>query len=442
MQPRYPLVRVPGLLLAFALPSVALAVQLDYRIDLGLEHNDNVNLSEHDPVSENILEPQIAFGLTQEGSTVQATANGALQYRDYLGGEFSDEVRGQLAGHLNWTVMPQRLNFTVEDYLSVQPVNPLQPNTPNNQQQTNVIAFGPTFDFRLGETLRGEADLRYIDSYADKTKQFNTQRAGGALRVIKDLDPTSAISGNLDDERVHFTDSTGGPDYSRYSAFGRYTHNWTKIDLTADLGYSWLSYSGGQFADRDDPLGRATLNWHASDRSTFTLDFAYQFSDAAAGLIASTEVLTPASAAPPTSIVTGDATTTSQAYLERRLGVGYRWLGERLTFNIDPYYRKLEYADGTLLATGLNETGRGFTGGFSYLLRPLLSAGLIASGENLRYDSIAREDKTWSLTGTLRQQWTRNWSGRLELTHYKRDSNVVDQSFDQNIVYVALVYTR
>ena len=76
------------------------------------------------------------------------------------------------------------------------------------------------------------------------------------------------------------------------------------------------------------------------------------------------------------------------------------------------------------------------------MLRPLLTLGLAATGENLRYDSIGREDKTWMLSAILSQQWTRNWGGRIELTHYKRDSNVVDQSFDQNIVYFALVYTR
>jgi hypothetical protein len=442
MQPRYSLVCVPGLLLALAAPSFVLADPVDYRIDLGVEHNDNVNLSEHDPVSEDILEPQIAFGYTQNGATLQANANGALQYRDYLGGEFSDEVRGQLSGHLNWTAVPERLNVTVEDYLSVQPVNPLQQNTPNNQQQTNVFAVAPTFDFRVGETMRGQAVVGYINSYADKTKEFNTQRAGGALRLVKDLDATSSISGNAEDEHVHFTDPTGGPDYDRYSVFGRYRQKWTKVDLVADLGYSWLNYSGHLFEDRNEPLGRATLDWHASERSTFNLDFAYQFSDAASGMLANTEVHTPDSGRPPRSITVGDATTTSQAYLEKRLGIGYGWLDERLTFKIEPYYSKLDYSDGTLLVTGLNETDRGITGSVSYLLRPLLTLGFVATGDRLTYDSIGREDKTWNLSADLTQQWTRNWSGRLSLTHYTRDSNVADQSFHQNIIYFALVYTR
>jgi hypothetical protein len=442
MLPRYPLVCVPGLALALAVPSVALAAPIDYHIDLGIEHNDNVNLSDNDPVSEDILEPQIGFGYVQDGATIQAAANGILQYRDYLGGEFSDEVRGQLAGRLNWTAVPQRLNIAVQDFLSVQPVNPLQPNTPNNQQQTNVFAVVPTLDFRVGDTVRGEADLRYVNSYADETKEFNSQRAGAALRFIKDLDPTSAISANGEDEHVHFTDALGGPDYNRYSVFGRYTQKWTKVDLVADLGYMWLDYSGNVFEDRNEPLGRAALSWHPSERSTFTADAAYQFSDAASSMIATTDVQTPTTGQPPTAIAIGDATTTSQAYLEHRLGVGYRWAGERLTFNIDPYYRELDYSNGTQVVTGLDETVRGVTGAASYLLRPLLSIGLAGTGENLHYDGIGRRDKTWTLTAFLTQQWTRNWGGRLEYTHYTRNSNVVGQDFDQNIIYFALVYTR
>ena len=229
---------------------------------------------------------------------------------------------------------------------------------------------------------------------------------------------------------------------NRYSLFGRYTQKLAKADLVADLGYSWLRYSGSAFADRNAPLGRATLNWHASERSTLTVDAAYQFSDSASGLIAAAETQTPASGKPPASITVGDATTTSQAFQERRLGVGYRWLGQRLTFNVDPYYRVLDYSNGTTLVTGLDETIRGITGGVSYLIRPLLSFGLIATGENLRYDSVGREDKTWALSAILTQQWTRNWGGRLELTHYVNHSNAADRSFNQNIIYFALVYTR
>ena len=438
MQPRCPLARTLGLLFALALPAAASAIQLDYLVELGLEHNDNVNLSEDDPASENILEPMLGFNVKQDGSTIQARADGVLQYRDYLGGEFSNEFRGQLASHLNWTMVPERLNLTVEDFLGVQPINQLEPNAPSNQQQTNVFAIGPTLGFRIGPTVRGQAELRYIDSYAEKTKEFNSQRLNGALRAIKDLSATSTLSANLVDERIDFTERDAGPDYSRYSLFGRYTRNWTRIDLIADFGYSWLSYTGGLVDDRNDPLGRATVAWRVSERSTLTADAAYQFSDAASGMldtVIGTEI--------PTSITTGDATTTSQAYLERRLGLGYTYRGERVNFGVSPFYRKLDYANtNTVGDIALDQTGKGAFANVSYLLRPLVTIGLTATGQNLRYDLLAREDKTWTIAAFLRQQWTRNWSWRAEISHYKRDSNTPGQSSDQNIVYFGITYTR
>jgi len=438
MQSRCPLARMTGMLLTLMLPSAASAFQLDYLVELGLERNDNVNLSEDDPESATILRPMLGFNLQQQGSTVQANASGVVEYRDYTGGEFSNEFRGQLAGHLNWTMMPERLNLTIEDYVSVQPIDPLAQDTPNNQQQTNVFAIGPTLNFRLGPTVRGQAELRYVDSHAQETEEFNTQRLNGALRAIKDLSSTSTISANLVDERVDFTQSDAGPDYSRYSAFGRYTRNWTKLDLTADLGYSWIDYSGNTVDNRQDPLGRAKLDWRASERSTFSGDVAYQFSDAASDMM---DIVIGSTI--PTSIATGDATTTSQPYLEKRVTLGYAYRGERFGFNVTPYYRKLDYGTADIdVEAGLDQTGKGATAGFSYLLRPLISTGLTATGENLNYDEITREDKTWTVTAFLRQQWTRNWSWRAELTHYKRDSTAAGQSSDQNVAYLAITYTR
>ena len=442
MQPRCTLARMTGMLFALMLPAAASAYQLDYLFEFGIEHNTNVNLSETDPQGANILEPAFGFNIKQEGSTVQATANGLVQYRDYLTGDFSDDFRGQLAGHLNWTMVPERLNLTVEDYAGVQPINELQPNAPSNQQQTNVFAIGPTLNFRLGPTVRGEAELRYINSYAEKTDEFNSNRLAGALRAIKDLSEKRTISANITDQRVDYIQSNiGQPDYNRYAVFGRYTDKWTKIDLTADLGYSWLHYTD-RLDDRDSPLGRATLTWHYSDRSTFGLNAAYQYSDAASDMMIGADIPNI-----PTNIATGDATTTSEPYLERDLSVNYAYAGDRLGFTVAPYYRKLDYseADPTqigLFGAGQNQTGKGALAGITYLLRPLLSTGLTATGENLRYDTIDRTDKTWTIAAFLRQQWTRNWSWHVQLSHYDRNSTAVGQSSHQNVAYFAITYTR
>jgi len=425
------------------------AAPVEYTLGIGVEHNDNLNLSEDDPVGDTIIEPTLAFAANQGGSTFQGAANGIVQYRDFTEGHFSNDWLGQLNGRLNWSAIPERLDFGIEDYLGVQPINNLQPDTPANQQETNVFAIGPTLNFRLGPTVRGHAELRYINSYAEETAEFNTNRVSAALRAIKDLGTSSTLAANLVDERVGFRDSDLNPDYSRYSAYGRYTRQWAKLDLTADLGYSWLRYSNNALGigNRDAPLARGNLNWHVSERSTITLDVAHQLSDAASNLLIGSAIGAETGNPIPAQIATGSATTTSAAFLENRVDFGYAYHGTRGSFAIAPYYRKLDYgAFGDIGAIGngtaLNQSARGANLTASWLLRPLLSAGIAATGENLRYDQLERTDKTWSLQAFITRQFTRHWRWRVDFTHYERDSTAAGQSADQNIVFFGFTYTR
>lgn len=432
------------MLSAILVPFAAGAVHLNYEVDLGIEHNDNVAGTENNRIGEDILRPALGFSLDEQGSTVQANATGLFEYRDYLGGQFSDEFRSQLSGRLNWSMIPERLNWTVEDYLGVQPINTLQANTPSNLQQINVLALGPTLNFRIGPTVRGQAELRYINSYAEETADFNTQRLSAALRAIKDLSVTSALSANLTGERIGYNESDVGPDYDRYSVFGRYTHAWNKVNLSSDVGYSWLRYTGNAASvfDRDDPLLRTDVSYRATDRSTFSANLAYQYSDTGSGLLQGNQIGNTV----PAQIATGNASVTSAAYVQRRLGAGYTWTGSLLTLTVSPYYEKLSYINallpGDIGTTGLDQSGRGGFASLSWRLRQSLTFGFNANGERLRYNDIARTDKTWQLQAFVRQQWSRHWSGRAELTHYERDSDAIDQSNKQNIAYFGVTYTR
>jgi hypothetical protein len=430
-----------------AMWSSAQSARIEYTVGVGVNHNDNINLSEDDPVGDTILQPSLAFTLAQDGSAVQAAADGIFQYRDFLQGHFGDDFRGQLNGRLNWSVLPGWLDFGVEDYMGVQSISTLAADTPDNQQQTNVFAVGPTFTFALGPTMRGQAELRYTNSYAETTDAFNSDRITAALRAIKDLSPGSAIAANVVDERIRFRDSDIDPDYSRYSAFGRYTRKWTELDLSADLGYSWLNYSDHASAlpNRDDALLRANLGWHVTANSTLTFAVAHQLSDAASGLLAGSAIAVDHASVIPAQIVTGTATTTSAAYLENRIDAGYSYQGVRAGFAVAPYFRKLDYGAVATIGTlgdAINQTARGATLNVSWLLQPLLAIGMSATGENVRYDSLARTDKTWQVQAFMRQQFTRHWSWRVDLTRYQRDSTTPGLNADQNIVSAEITYAR
>lgn len=425
--------RIALVALFAALP--ASAIELDYSIRGAAGYSSNINQSTTDPTGSGLLIPQLDFRWKEQGSTLQASAIGELQYFDYLNGSFSNQLLGALSGILDWAVIPQRLHLVVEDDASVQPVNVLEPNAPSNLQQVNVLSVGPTLQFRLGAPLSGEVDFRVLNSTASKTSDFDSLREVATVRAIRHLAPTRELSANVDGEHVHFTGSNpSGPDYNRYSAYGRYQSRLAHLDLDLSLGYSRLSLPG--FGSRSAPLGRGTGAWRATPRSTFGLGFMHGYSDAAQDLASlidftSIEKLN-------NGILVGTATISSEVYLESRVDVSYGFDGTRVGLHVNPYWRKLAYVS----AADLDQTAHG--GGFdlSYRLRPRWTIGLLASEETRRYTTLARRDEDIRLGLYLLQQLSRHWSWRLDLTRNERHSTAALQGFRENIGLVTLIFTR
>ena len=316
----------------------------------------------------------------------------------------------------------------------MQPVNVLEPNAPNNLQQTNVFSLGPTLQFRLGPSLNGQADFRVLNSIASKTDEFNSLRELAALRAISDLSPTQQLSANVEGQHVHFTGQTGnGQDYNRYDAFGRYHSTLASLDLDFSLGYSHLDVNA--VGGRSSPLVRGTVDWRATPSSTFALDFARNYSDAAQDLsnIDINHIVEPAN-----GIVVGQATINSEVYLERRVQGSYRFGGDRFAVNVAPFWHKLDY----LFDAGLNQTGHGGSLDLSYRLERLLTLGVLIAEETRNYNVLDRRDEDIRVDLYVLKQLSRHWSGRLDLIRNERNSTAAFQGFRENIGFFTLIFTR
>ena len=415
----------------------ALAGQFDYSFYGGVEHSDNINLSATAPVSQWVLIPGLGFDYAQQGATLQARVTGAAEYRDYMGGPYADQKLGELAGMANWTVLPERLDFVAQDYASVQPVSTLSSDAPGNQQQTNVLTVGPTLHFDLGTAMRGQAELRYINSRASRTTEFNSSRGDAALRLMRDISPTSQLSLNLETQKVNF-DNSGQIDYRRDEAFVRFVRRLAHLDLDVAAGWSQIRLAGG-LGSASDPLVRANVSWHASARDTFGVSFTRSYSDAAQDLINLAEpVETGSRVTPPLSIQTGGAVIGSGIYLERRVAAHYDYSGERFTFSLSPWYRRLHYVEGSQL----DQTGRGGDVGVDYRLSPRLTLSGFANYEREDYTTLDRRDTTTNLGVALRQSMNSHWSWRLSLVNQHRTSTAPGEGYRETEVYVGVVYQR
>lgn len=411
----------------------ARAVRLDYVAELGFLHSDNINLDETDPISENVLIPGIGFTLTESGSTVQAQATGLVQYRNYLGNEFSDETRTTLDARANWSIIPERLAWTFADNLGVNPVDLRQPDAPDNVQRTNVFSTGPIFRFRLTPTLEGQAEARYVDTYAEINSEFDSQRLGGALRALYDLGPTRRISGNVEFDDVDFDSNLFSTDYRRTSAFVGYDEELARFDLDVSAGYSYVDFEDGESSD--GPLARALLDWRSSGRTTFGLGVFWQLSDAAASLASGTAAFDAGIG----DVPVGSSFVTADVFEERRVDARHAYLGERWTARTAAFVNRIRYERESAFAQDRDEFGTSFN--LDYRLRQTFGIGILAALTRRDFTNDAGNTRDYLLGTYIRQQMTRNWSWRVDLTHTERSSDA-DLGYDENSAYLRVSYTR
>lgn len=419
--------------LAVAAPFAAAEPVLDYSLGATLEHSDNVNYSENDPVGQTMLTPRLSFTLTQKGSVIDASAAGTLEYRDYLGGAFGNEFRTTAAGLATWHISPERLDWVFEDNISRQPIDTLRSDAPNNQQQTNVFSTGPTLRAKFSDVLRGQFDLRYTNSYADTSKDFNSNRLGALGSLLYQLDPADTLSGSATVSRVRYTDSDSEAfDYDRKDVYLGYQRLTRVLTLELAAGYSWLDPRRSD--TQSGALLRGTARWTPSKETNLGVTLAREYSDAAQDL-----VFTPSQIGN-VGIGSGisGAVIAPQVYIQKRVTFDLNHVEDTFRVSFAPFWRKLDYVD----TASANQNARGYYADFAYYLRPSFWIGVFAGQERRKYSSIERTDDDLAYGGSLNLQRTPHWLWSLQARHQRRDSDAPDASYDENAVLLSVTYRR
>lgn len=412
----------------------------DYAFGIGVGHTDNLNRTSSNPVSQNILEPTFNFTFNQQGSTLQTQVVGLLQYTDYLQGYFGNEFRGQLSGQMNWIISPQRLNFVTQDYSSVEPVNTRYGNSPSNQQQVNVFVAGPSLTFQLGPQSgwQGQADLRYINTTASKTKDFNSQRGLAAIRALHDLSATSKLSFNLEGIHVNFENANplaNATRYDEYNLYGRYQSHLAHVDLDLALGGSRVSFAQN-WPGHSGVLARASLSWHVDAHNTLQIGGVDQLADATTDLAQPPELATAQLTNP--NVLVGRTVISPAVFRDRSVNLGYGYQGVRFGFTLSPYYTQLRQLNGG----DLSRDGYGGVAAITYQLSPLTTIGADLGDQTTRYRSDDSRDRDVTASINLSQQLTPHWSWSVAVRHDQRHSTRPGFGYTENEVFAFLYYKR
>ena len=422
------------LALCIAIPGNSAAFDVDYEVGLSVRRSDNINLSEFDPVSDTVLSPQLRFETIEEGPRLQVAARGDVRYLHYTGDTFDNDVRSTFAGKLNWNVLPGRLDFVVQDYLSSQPVDELRALTPDNEQQANVFIAGPTLHARFNAVTRAQLDLRYTNSYAQNNDDFNGDRYDAAVRLLRRTSALQTVSLNAEATRAEFDTIGAVSGYRSRSGYVGYETNRNKVDANIALGHTRLTMDdngGGE----SGALVRATVDWRLTPRSLLTVTARNQLTDATQSIITPTLDLERQNFG---DFRLRDVSIRPNPFREQMLRMRYQHTGERLTTRLVPYVRRVRYLDGLTV----DQTRRGALAEIEYRLRPRLSLSLLGLKEHRKYTDLDRKDEDSAFSIGLVNRFTRHWTGRVDLQRRQRDSTVVGRSHEADSVMLSLYYQR
>lgn len=417
-----------------------------WTLEGGIEQSSNINRSGTDPTSQTLLVPRATFTYDKSGETLQAHAIGQIEYIDYLEGDFNNQLRGALAGSLNWNIVPQRLALSAIDTSTVQSVDVLTGNGPGNQQQVNVLSIGPVLSFRLGGTWHGQLEAHYIDTLASESKAFDSQREMGAARLIDDLNATDQLSGNIEAEHVHLQNPelVLGPIADGYDKYDAYLHylsniiNHVSVDLT--LGGSRYSFGNGA-PDESGILARAHVGWQMDMRNSFGIGGTRQLADAAEDMLLYPDQLLTVQemgAGDLLGLGIGNHVVTPDVYHETLLNADYAWTGDRLRVEVGPYYRRVNYLGDTTL--NRNERGAGLN--LSWKMSPVMTLGFGAGLQRTNYTTLDRRDTTYGFGPKIADQLTPHWSWRASLVHNHRSSTEAGRGYNDNTAFFVLAYQR
>ena len=430
---RRPGKRLPAACVAFlaVAPLPSYAVRISYQADMGVERNDNVLMSSSDEMGATALRAGFGVLVTENTSTVQANVGGRLDYWNYVEGPQTNALETSLAGRLNWQILPETVSFTVEDSLEMRPIDRFEPNTSENLQRVNVLSLGPNvhFDWRA---LQGRFEMRWIDTSAEVTDEYESERLSAALHLLRELDSTSSLTLSVRAQEVDFDHNLIARDYRRYDSYLRYQKELNRVGFGLDAGYSWIDYDDGSSASH--PLVRGEIHWQARERSFLSMSLTHQLSDTADDAIAA---IGEAVTVPDDLSGSSGAAMQSSIYEDNRADVSYSYRGERVSVSVGPYYQRIDYLDDS---TMFDETRRGALAQFSYDLSETWNLATFVDVARASFTEVDRRTTDTRVGVGVDKTHSRHWSSALQFTHYRRDDDGVFGNARQNILYLTVTY--
>ena len=394
-----------------------------YALDIGIGRSDNLTRVPFNEVAENIATAGLQFSLDRAGSRLNAEMDGNLRYFDYLDNTYDNELTGRFDGTVAFGIVPERLNWVVEDSYGQSLIDVFAVPTPSNREGINFFSTGPDLLFNFGANGFARLFGRYAATSYEVTPLDGNRRQVG-LSAGRRLAGSGALSLNLVGERLVYDNSLLNPGYDREQVFVRYETRGARTRVSLDAGYTRitdLAYTNGGASVQLD----VSRSVSASSRLVFSggvriTDSSDRFRMAEIGAISGAQ----------TSVISA----TPEVFENRFARIGWEFSRNRTSLGLSASFNDDVYERSTTL--GRTRTIAEFN--FRRQLTRAFSARVLGSYTNEKHDAVNADFSEWRAGLGFRVTLGRSVFVNLEGDRYKRTADDAAREYSENRAFLTL----
>jgi hypothetical protein len=398
--------------------------ELTYGVNAGVGRSDNITRVADEEISETLA----TAGLTLEWHELRQRLNADVSidadYVEYLNDTYDGEIVGGLDGTLDFSIIPDRMTWLVQDSFGQESTDPFAPVTPASRENVNYFTTGPTFEFPVG-TRAARVFATYSRTDYEESP-FDSNRVVGGLAYGPRGPDALGLGINAVTEHVKYKDDAN-VDFDRQSVYASYSLRGSRTEISAEAGYFWLELEDGEKSG--DPRFHFEVERAMSSSSTLSLQVGTQLTDSSDALRSSLF--------PPDSPGAGaSVTATTDPYRNRYAGLSWNFNRHRTSLTLGADWSDDAYETQTQLDLNRMFWSASVTRQATSRLR----LGLSGTYSDEEFENSGITNQTTEYGATVEWQAGRVLSLRLSLLRSDRDSDNGIGEYVENRAFLTLIY--
>jgi len=394
-------------------PQASLAMQTNTRTMAGQEQEDLIRTT------------GLAVSVDGDGKSFQLDADASVKKKEYLSGiyegkEYDDFALNAVA---NWVIIKDQLTWILKDFYTQQIINSLIPETPDNIRDTNVLTFGPLFNYQITGRQRLSLKPEYREYRYDAYDIDNKQ---GALDVSWNYQPAERAN-------IGFRGELNKIEYENSALIN---NEFRSIYLTlskASAVYNFSVDAGTTRVDREGmnsvygASGNIKWLYNITSDTFFRIYVASNLTDTNNSLLNSS--------INPDDGNFSNEQASSDYMRKRNFTLVYQTMNSGLRSRFWAEIRRQDFGV-ALMDQNIDEFGVEF----NYPIANLMTAGINMRHGEVESLNIDRMDDQSRVGGNINYHFSRRLRGVLEFKKYKNDSTIDTADFTEKTIFLSFVY--